>query len=71
MTDGMKAARKAEIKALDEELIDKERKIYEAYGLSYPHIWKGCRDGWRPPELKDLRRYAALKLKDIQEKYKD
>lgn len=71
MTDEMKAAKKAEIQALDEEMIEQEKKIYTSYGLSYPPEWSGVRDGWRPPELKELERRIALKYKAIQDKYKE
>lgn len=71
MTDEMKSAKDTEIRALDEEMNMAEKKIYESYGLSYPPRWSGMRDGWRPPELKELHRQMALKYKAIQEKYKD
>ncbi len=72
MTEERKAAKKAEIRALDEEMNAEERKIYESYGLTYPPKWNGGRDTIpRPPELKELERKIALKFKAIQEKYKE
>ncbi len=72
MTEEKKAAKKAELHALDKEMISEEKKIYESYGMAYPPKWNGGRDTIpRPPELKELERKAALKFKAIQEKYKD
>ncbi len=69
MTEEQKAARKQELLALGRERTDKEKAIYESRGLQYPPPCNGNRDGWRPPELKELEREIALKYKAILEKY--
>ncbi len=72
MTEEQEAARKQELLALGKERIDREKAIYESHGMTYPPKWTGGRDTIpRPPELKELEREIALKLKAIVEKYKE
>lgn len=70
MNDAQEAARKQELLALGKERTNKEKAIYESYGMTYPPKWSGGRDTIpRPPELKELEREIALKYKAILEKY--